>query len=244
MSNGKPSIADLIKSAMSNPTKFEKPIKERERPEYFAKTEWISNSYLSYLDCESKGLKYTEPPRGIFEFGSAFDALITEPATYKQEDYSLAPYHFEQMAKMKELLVREKSVLFTSNTALQKEYYIPLVTPCGTVQAKCKTDLEIVRGRKKSVYDLKTTTCKTLREFMSKIFAYAYDRAGAWYTDVAGADFYSLIVCNYTNKDEFIQDFKHEVWQIDFTPQMLKIGREEYLRILKYAIDNGLVKTL
>lgn len=235
------------------------PKTQRPRPEYFTKVEWVSNSEMGKFDSLSKNLLIKDTPRYVFEFGSAFDALMTEK-DYKASDYDLQPFQFAQMDKMRELLIEEMPNLFGVNSSVtfQKEYYENLETPYGTIQAKCKTDIEQLYFNHsfeyngdvsfmpptKQVFDLKTTTCKTLREFMSKIFVYSYDRAGAWYLDVSKADFYSLRVCNYTNKEQEVNDFQHQVWQIDFTPQMLEIGRGEYQRILKYAIDNGLVKII
>ena len=104
---------------------------------YFEKKEWVSNSDLSRLSAMERGANYTEPSRAIFEFGSAFDAMITEPEKYKPEDYNLQPHHFEQMEKIKELI----SISFSELT-YQVEYYKEFATPHGTVQAKCKTDIE------------------------------------------------------------------------------------------------------
>lgn len=220
---------------------------------YFEQKDFISNSDLSRYDALSRGKEYKEADRSIFEFGSALDCYITEPEKWDKAKFNLKEFQLEQIEKIAGLFKERESL---DGCELQKEVYNDNFRfKDVAIKAKVKIDWLKYKDyisddgevmdfipKYKYVYDLKSTTCLTLREFYKKIFSYAYDRAGAWYLDVAEADFYSLIVCNYTNKEELANDFNHQIWQIDFTPQMLQMGRNEYQRILRYAIDNGFVK--
>lgn len=211
---------------------------------YFTQTDYVSNSDLSKLDAMSRGIKYHEPPQSVYEFGSAFDKLVTEPDKFSELDYNLEPHHFEQMRKMQFLINNEYDYLL-SIASKQKEYYERVCVDNSCIKARCKVDIEVnISHNKKIIIDLKTTTCQTLREFYKKIFTYSYDRAAAWYLDVTGASEFFLVVCNYTNKEDLANNFTHQVWQIKFTSEMLNIGRIEYRRILKFAIENQLIKPL
>jgi hypothetical protein len=226
------------------PTHFSIPVAESHRIEpkekefYFSQTQYLSNSDLSVWEAKSKGKTLVRPPQKVFEFGTAFDEFVTNRSAFKTEKYLLSPSAFSQIEAMAITLYFNYRALFDDCT-FQKEYYNDkLYTPAGIFKARCKVDVEVCKKGIKQIYDIKTTTCKTQAEFENKIKLYAYDRAAAWYSDTTDATHYSLLVCNYTNKKEELADFEHQIWKIDFTPQMLKIGREKYMSILNYIKSN------
>ncbi len=195
------------------PTNFSVPLAECQRVEpkkkefYFSQTEYLSNSDLSYWKAKMEGKNYITPPQKVFEFGSAFDTLCTERDSFKKNNYQLKPHQFEQLEAMCITLYYNYKYIF-ENCLFQKEYYCDeIYSPVGYHKAKCKVDVEVKRKGIKQVYDIKTTTAKTLSEFEKKMTLYAYDRAGAWYHDITKASHYSLLVCNYTNKPEELADF-------------------------------------
>ena len=199
--------------------------------DYFSRTEYVSNSDLGDL----KVLMSGEEVRDLspyYEFGSLFDALVTEPQRIEQAPWAV-------YLDGKEIDQLKWELAYTMYEHSKKDAMLKLFCMCANKQKECYEKIEIeYEGHifsmpvrcKLDFYvptlnmggDLKSTACSNLREFLAAIELFDYDRQAAWYMDIADLTCFVIIgVSKKLNK----RTEKHEVFKY-----VIKRDSPEYIR--------------
>ena len=79
--------------------------------------------------------------------------------------------------------------------------------------------------QRRTVVDFKTTSCKDLGQFLATVEKYSYDRQGAFYADVLGAQ---IAVQKRVSKGQ-----EPAVWAHELTPAQMEQGRKKYGKLLR-----------
>ncbi len=165
--------------------------------DYFQRPE-VSNSTLGKLDKLMKGEQELDNPE-YFKFGHLHDAVITEPekvnylnlrvldGQYSQEDFAKVKLMKESFFKDDFCTKLHKGSKFQHISVNEIE-----ITYRGfkfSLEARCKWD-----GWKPPIgWELKSTVATTQKAFEELCTYFHYNRAGAWYMDIAGIDTYVMI---------------------------------------------------
>jgi hypothetical protein len=101
------------------------------------------------------------------------------------------------------------------------------------VRCKAKYDGKLYS----KIYDLKTTSCQTLEEFINSLKLYDYDRQAAFYLD--GDNGEEFIFIGVQKK----WPFKTFTFSVGVNDPWLDRGREEYIFLTRKAISMGIIST-
>ncbi|GAA3994455.1 hypothetical protein GCM10022408_01060 [Hymenobacter fastidiosus] len=106
------------------------------------------------------------------------------------------------------------------------------------VPVKVRPDLLVRRpaGRRLTLINFKTTSCRDRTHFLATIEQYDYDRQAAFYFDALQADRFLIIGVQ--------KKAPHAIWVFDATaaPHLLEQGRRKYAALLRHHIrqtDSG-----
>jgi hypothetical protein len=162
---------------------------------YFNQTKYISNSDLTALKHELQ-LREKKDLSKAFNFGNLVEAMIEE----KPVDEFAALSSAEELARarlMDEAAKADRTIqLFLETHKKQHEFYreqFAIETDEGEICIPARGKLDLCRKAFRSGGDFKTTAAKTQRQFVESIFLFDYDRAAAWYMDLARLDNFTLI---------------------------------------------------
>jgi hypothetical protein len=195
--------------------------------DYFQRSE-VSNSKLKKLDDLMNGREPLDNPE-FYKFGSLHDAVITEE--YKVNYLNLRvldeQYTHEDFAKVK--LMKESFFKDDFCCKLHKGSKFQHVSVNEikivyrgfefTLDACCKWD-----GWKPPIgWELKSTVATTQKAFEELCIFFKYNRAGAWYMDIAGIDTYVMI--GQSKKNPKLPPFRKIVRRGD---DFYLSGKEEY----------------
>lgn len=173
--------------------------------EYFAYPA-LSNSKMSEIKKHLTKKDDFFDPADAFRFGSLIDAMITEGhriewAMKLLDDQPIIPTEFETARKMRKAFLADRSccdLVFSNNVEYQKVFIRQLEMQSTGVQfsvlCKCKFDFYgAVSG------DIKSTTAKTLQEFIAACYRFDYFRSRAFYMDIAKTDIDVIIGISKVN---------------------------------------------
>lgn len=263
-------LSKLLESAPDEVRSFERlggnESTPKEQDSYFEKKEYISRSDLYNLAYNKKGY---EP---AYRQGSIFDAYFTEPELFVTKySESISDFELLQLIRAKEA-IRELKIFPSSfwrwhdsvlqgfpfaklddNIKLQRERYREAFEPIEGVKikARAKYDFLIHDGKKKIIFDLKSTTKSSLKEFVSDIKGHGLDVQASWYTDLEEADEYWLLVVSYQSagslrkayighaKDILSSIQKPRAWFFRITPAQIAAGRVKYQDLVKKLVLAG-----
>jgi hypothetical protein len=185
----------------------------------------VSNTDLSELKARVLGQLRRPNPQAL-AFGSHFHSATLEPATYARTQEKCPWQQLEQLARhvrrhryCRDLLYRGTAEL--THTATH--------TATG-VQVKIRPDLVVVSpaGRRTTLIDFKTTSCRSREQFLATVGQYDYDRQAALYLDALRAD--RFLIIGVQKKDS------HAIWLFDATatPGFIEQGRRKYTALLRH----------
>ena len=190
----------------------------------------VSNTDLSDLKAQVLGQLRTPNPAALV-YGTAFHAATLKPATYQRTDEKCPWPQLEALARRvrrqrycRDLLYRGTPEL--THTATHTETGL-------LVQVRPDLLVRSPAGRRLTLIDFKTTSCRDQTRFLATIEQYDYDRQAAFYLDALHADRFLIIG---VQKEE-----PHAVWVFDIStaPLLLAQGRRKYQRLLtEYARNN------
>lgn len=169
---------------------------------YFGLTQYISNSNLTEFEKALRGEEISPNLQQIFNMGNLTDAMVTEKHRVDFETNTLkgGAYEndipFEQDAFLKaemmgkafwaDPLVRQMCTGMKFQYVYAREQFpIEYEGDNILIKARCKFD-GIHRGR--MGLELKTTAATSQSAFMACLPHFNWDRAGAWYMDLARID--------------------------------------------------------
>ncbi|UYZ58043.1 PD-(D/E)XK nuclease-like domain-containing protein [Hymenobacter latericus] len=184
----------------------------------------VSNTDLSELKARVLGQLRNPNPQAL-AYGSAFHAATLEPRTYARTADKCPWQELEQLARhvrhqryCRDLLYRGTAEL--THTAVHAE---------TGVGVKVRPDLLIVSpaGRRRTLIDFKTTSCRSREQFLATVEQYDYDRQAALYLDALQADRFLIIGVQ--------KKAPHEVWVFDTSADagLLTQGRKKYTALLR-----------
>jgi len=209
-------------------------------PGYYKLYDYVSNSQLGSLEELIYGKTKPENIQEIYDFGNLFDAVVTEEEKFNLESNIMTDQDrevlFEEYLVEKAMLMKqsvESDPLFklileeakTQHVIVRKAHQIDWMGFSFKMPIRIKMDLYIPNVL---VVDLKSTACKTYKQFVASINFFNYDRQGAFYMDAAKVDKILFIgVCKYPNK----RTGKHDVFKY-----MIHRNSEDYFSGLeKYS---------
>ncbi|TGE21535.1 hypothetical protein E5K00_14725 [Hymenobacter aquaticus] len=184
---------------------------------------YVSNTDLSELKARVLGQLRTPNPRAL-AYGTAFHAATLEPRTYARTADNCPWQELEQLARhvrrhryCRDLLYRGTAEL--THTAVHTE---------TGVGVKVRPDLLVISpaGRRRTLIDFKTTSCRSREQFLATVEQYDYDRQAALYLDALQADRFLIIGVQ--------KKAPHEVWVLDISANaaLLTQGRKKYTALL------------
>ncbi len=163
-------------------------------------------------------------PTYAYEFGSAFDALLTSPgivdtSMISAEDRRLLPSM--RAALEADTLVYQPLLMNASTQVVfvETEFMIELDGRPITFPAKCKYDYWIDKFNFGT--DLKAVICKDQHAFEAACQHFKYFMQAAWYMDITKSDRFILIGISKRN-------FKIFIIQIRRDDARYKIGKAQY----------------
>lgn len=163
-------------------------------------------------------------PAAAYRFGSAFDALSTDPEMLAIDD--LPESEVSLLTPMRRALYQDSifNALFKNADKqavfVDPEFQINLDGMDLTIPAKCKFD--VFNTKFNFGGDLKSTVVKTKAQFESAASFHGYDRQSAWYMDITGTDRFLLIGISKRN---------NHIFHINITrdSDRYKRGKQQYL---------------
>ncbi len=203
----------------------------------------ISNTDLSNLADELLGRPRTATPwsTAAMAFGSYFHSYTLEPETQilataegvtDAKDFAL-----RQQAKQLAAAVRRQRYprhLIYSSQGQAEQSFTATHEPTGLL-VKVRPDLLIdsPKRQRRTVVDFKTTSCKDLAQFLETVDKYGYDRQGAFYADVLGAQRVVLIAV----QKKAPRGQEPQVWVHELTLLQMELGRKKYGKLLRCAAE-------
>jgi PDDEXK-like domain of unknown function (DUF3799) len=195
----------------------------------------ISNTDLGRIADEALG----RPQRNCaaaYAFGAYFHSALLEPATRSvgpdaaSEDDALTRTRAAALAKVIRRQRYPRHVLYWGAA---EQSYTATHEPTGLI-VKVRPDLIIdsPKRTRRTLIDFKTTSCATRDQFLATVEAYDYDRQGALYADVLGAQRVVLLAVQKRPR----KDAPPAVWRVELTPEQLATGRKKYGRLLREII--------
>ncbi|MFD2787367.1 PD-(D/E)XK nuclease-like domain-containing protein [Hymenobacter rubripertinctus] len=198
----------------------------------------ISNTDLSNLAAELLG-----QPRFLNQdaltFGSYFHSAILEPDQYRQAGQLLPlgrqELQYRQAGQLAAAIRRRRyprHVIYSSRGQAEQTF-TAIHQPTGLL-VKVRPDLLIDSPKKlrRTVVDFKTTSCQDLTQFLQTVEKYGYDRQGAFYADVLGAQRVVLIAV----QKRAPKGQQPAVWVHELTPAQMQQGRKKYGKLLRCAV--------
>ena len=188
----------------------------------------ISNSDLTefknfiFGDTQAKPLK-------AFAFGTALHELVLEPATIVEVPDSVDLTLIQRLAR----IARNDKFLKWALRFSKKETVRLWQDPVTGLELKSKLD---IIHKNRIVVDIKSTSCKSLAEFLKTCEQYDYDRQAAFYLDSIGARKFVFVAVQKVSP--------YHVWTIEHhsAGQFVETGRKKYkalLREWKRRADTG-----
>jgi hypothetical protein len=238
-----------------------------DRTGYFSNREYISRSDL--LRCEGN---HTDPPKSVFRMGSMFDMFFTEPQLFDAAQVS--DWEMLQLLRAKQAareiglmpdaywkwhdavisIVAGKPPEPPAFMKMQREIYRNKleISEGVTIKAKCKLDYWFPDA--KTIIDLKSTTKYDRGAFEGDIKNHDLALQAAYYSDVARAESFTLLVVSYANPQVLQKALIGDIaanrllskppyaWCYEFSADELAAGREKYRRLALEGIKKGIIQ--
>lgn len=228
---------------------------------YYAQSEYISNSDLSALrDLFTLRVK-PKNLRAIYDFGNLVDAMLTEPMLIKKGKklalwlsdgteavFTQKQYDTAQNMVRDAIANQHVSILIRSMEFQVVEYRNAFAIASDkaefTLPVRCKLDI-----RNKSLRmggDFKSTAAATNKAFLQSLDYFDYDRQAAWYMDICGLDYFWWVGIRKTpNKKGTHNVYPHV---IERGAPLYESGRRKYqhwafmYHMLIYNLNPKLIK--
>lgn len=210
--------------------------------DYYKMFDYVSNSTLGALWDVIKGINKRDNLQDIFDFGNLVDAMVTEAEKFDFESNIMTDqnrkvlfeqYQVEQAKLMHDAVVADPMFSLLLETSkkqhvfLRKAHRIEWDGNVFHLPMRMKADLSIPRVM---IIDLKTTACKTYKQFVASLTHLNYDRQGAVYIDLAQVDKILYVgVSKFKNR----KTGKHDVFKymIERNSEMYLSGLRKYSQL-------------
>ncbi|MGI4738066.1 MAG: PD-(D/E)XK nuclease-like domain-containing protein [Janthinobacterium lividum] len=200
---------------------------------------FVSNTDLSNLADQLLGRlrSATRYTTDALTFGSHFHSAILEPAQFQAIGPELAGRARSQWTAAGELarvIKRHRYPRHVCYLGQAEQSYTATHAATG-LTVKVRPDLLITspKGRRRTLVDFKTTSCRDLAQFLETVDKYGYDRQGALYADILGAHRVVLIAV----QKKPAKGQAPQVWVQELTAEQLQAGRKKYLRLLRACAE-------
>jgi PDDEXK-like domain of unknown function (DUF3799) len=178
-----------------------------------------------------------------YAFGAYFHSAILEPELFAVgPPEALTPSELtarSNAAMLARVIRRHRYPRHVLYRGVPEQSYTAVHAATGLL-VKVRPDLIIdsPKRTRRTLVDFKTTSCATPEQFLATVNQYDYDRQGAFYADVLGAQRVVLIaVQKRPRKGEH-----PAVWVVELTPEQLATGRKKYQRLLREVAQRDRVK--
>jgi hypothetical protein len=192
---------------------------------------FVSNTDLSRLANELLGRPARECV-AAFTFGSYFHSATLEPHLFTSTNpEDPLDHHQRQQAAALAIAIRRRRyprhVLYLG----QPEQSYTATHEATGLTVKVRPDLLIdsPKGKRRTLVDFKTTSCRDLAQLLETVDKYGYDRQGALYADTLGAHRVVLIAV----KKKPAKGQESQVWVHELTPEQMQAGRKKYSKLLR-----------
>ncbi|NVO29678.1 PD-(D/E)XK nuclease-like domain-containing protein [Hymenobacter lapidiphilus] len=202
----------------------------------------VSNTDLSNLADELLGCPrvVNQYRSAALNFGAYFHSATLEPDTFSpiNPDDARDEQQRQQAAQLATAIRRRRyprHVIYSSRGQAEQTY-TATHEPTGLL-VKVRPDLLIDSPKRlrRTVVDFKTTSCKDLGQFLQTVEKYGYDRQGAFYADVLGAQRVVLIAV----QKRAPKGQEPAVWVHELTAEQLQQGRKKYGKLLRCAAEQS-----
>lgn len=200
----------------------------------------VSNTDLSRLADELLGRPRSTNPytTDALTFGTYFHSATLEPGTFCRTNPAdrRDEQHRQQAAVLAAAIRRRRYPRHVLYLGQAEQTYTAIHTATGVV-VKVRPDLLIdsPKGRRRTLVDFKTTSCRDLTQFLETVDKYGYDQQGALYADVLGAQRVVLIAV----QKKAPKGQEPAVWVHELTPAQIDLGRKKYGKLLRCWSDGG-----
>jgi hypothetical protein len=191
----------------------------------------ISASRLGVVKCLRDNLELPKASQEALDFGKQFHQAVLEPEKYS-EALKTDPSYKKNEHKIKEMV----------KACMDNSFLCELLSAPGYVEHNhffkeerygidCKIKMDKFIKILRSILDLKSTSAKTLKEFMESIVKFGYHRQGAFYLDGTDATKFILIGVSKT--------FPHKTFTVilPYDHELIEQGRKEYEELIDFYIQ-------
>lgn len=227
---------------------------------YYAQSEYISNSDLSTLrDLFTMRIK-PKNLRAIYDFGNLFDAMLTEQHLVDGKkrmvhlsDGTVAKFTEKQFATaqnmVRDAIANHHVAILIRSMEFQAIEYRKAFTVASdraefTLPVRCKLDIRNKALRMGG--DFKSTAAPNRKAFLLSLDYFDYDRQAAWYMDICGLDYFWWVGIRKTpNKKGIHNVYTHVIERGD---PLYESGRRKYqhwafmYHMLIYNLNPNLIK--
>ena len=196
---------------------------------------FVSNTDLSNLADQLLGRlrvanSYTTD---ALTFGSHFHSAILEPAQFQAIGQALAGRERSQWAAagaLARVIKRHRYPRHVCYRGQAEQSYTATHEATGlTVKVRPDLLIDSPAGRRRTLVDFKTTSCRDLAQFLDTVDKYGYDRQGALYADALSACRVVLIAV----QKKAPTGQQPAVWVHELTADQMQAGRKKYNRLLR-----------
>lgn len=210
--------------------------------DYYKMFDYVSNSQLGALWDVIRGVFRRTGLQDIFDFGNLVDAMVTEAEKFDFESNIMTDqnrevlfeqYKVDQAKLMHDAVIADPmfSLLLEASKKqhvfLRKAHRIEYDGHVFYLPMRMKADLSIPHVM---LIDLKTTACKTYKQFVQSLLHLDYDRQGALYIDLAKVD---KILYVGVSKSKNRKTQKHDVFKymVERDSEMYISGLRKYSKL-------------
>lgn len=191
----------------------------------------VSNTDLSRLADELLGRPARECT-AAFAFGAYFHSATLEPHLFTPTNPEDALDHRQrqQAATLATAIRRRRYPRHVLYRGQPEQSYIATHEATGlTVKVRPDLLIDSPKGKRRTLIDFKTTSCRDLAQFLETIDKYGYDRQGALYADAMSAHRVVLIAV----QKKTLKGQEPAVWVHELTAEQMQTGRKKYQKLLR-----------
>ncbi|MBJ6146397.1 PD-(D/E)XK nuclease-like domain-containing protein [Hymenobacter sp. BT559] len=198
---------------------------------------FISNTDLSRLADELLGRPRHASNLAALAFGSYFHSATLEPHLFTPANPADAADEQtrRQAAQLAAAIRRRRYPRHVLYHGQPEQSYTATHEATGlTVKVRPDLIIDSPAGRRRTLVDFKTTSCRDLPQFLATVEQYGYDRQQAFYADVLQAHRVLLIAVQKRS----LKGQPPAVWVHKLTAEQLATGRKKYQRLLRAHVEH------
>jgi hypothetical protein len=203
---------------------------------------FIANTDLSRLADELLGRPRHAGNLAALAFGSYFHSATLEPHLFAPANPAdpADEQTRRQAAQLAAAIRRRRYPRHVLYRGQPEQSYAATHEATGlTIKVRPDLIIDSPAGRRRTLVDFKTTSCRDQPQFLATVEQYDYDRQQALYADVLQAHRVLLIAV----QKKPAKNQEPAVWVVEVSAEQLALGRKKYQRLLRAHAEQHAVGT-